>query len=263
MKKHYIVLGLFCLLAIVACSDNDPVVEVNNDNPTEELPPLPTEVMTGSRAMWVSYDPISASDSNNSSGISSALISWRLLKTDPSNVAFDIYKSVDGEAEVKLNEEPISNTTSWVDADIDVSKTNVYRVTLANQTETLCDYTFTSEMAEKFYHEIRLNLNVPDASITYSPDDIQLGDLDGDGELEIVVKREPYDGANMGVWFNGTTLLEAYKMDGTFLWQIDLGINIRSGSHYTSYILYDFDGDGLCEIAFRSSEGTSLLMERS
>ena len=258
MKKHYIILGLFCLLAIVACSDNDPVVEVNNGNQTEELPPLPTEVITGSRAMWVSYDPISASDPNNASGIASALISWRLLKTDPSNVAFDIYKSVDGETEVKLNEKPISNTTSWVDADIDVSKTNVYRVTLANQAETLCDYTFTSEMAEKFYHEIRLNMNVPDASITYSPDDIQLGDLDGDGELEIVVKREPYDGANQGGWNNGSTLLEAYKMDGTFLWQIDLGINIRSGSHYTSYILYDFDGDGLCEIAFRSSEGTKF-----
>lgn len=258
MKIHYIILGLFYLLAIVACSDNDPVVEVNNGNQTEELPPLPTEVITGSRAMWVSYDPISASDPNNASGIASALISWRLLKTDPSNVAFDIYKSVDGEMEVKLNEEPISNTTSWVDADIDVSKTNVYRVTLANQAETLCDYTFTSEMAEKFYHEIRLNMNVPDALITYSPDDIQLGDLDGDGELEIVVKREPYDGANMGVWFNGTTLLEAYKMDGTFLWRIDLGINIRSGSHYTSYILYDLDGDGLCEIAFRTSEGTKF-----
>ena len=232
---------------------------MNNGNQTEEeLPPLPTEVITGSRAMWVSYDPAPNVDANNSSGISSALISWRLLKTDPSNVAFDIYKSVDGETEVKLNEKPISNTTSWVDADIDVSKTNVYRVTLANQAETLCDYTFTSEMAEKFYHEIRLNMNVPDASITYSPDDIQLGDLDGDGELEIVVKREPYDGANMGVWFNGTTLLEAYKMDGTFLWRIDLGINIRSGSHYTSYVLYDFDGDGLCEIAFRSSEGTKF-----
>lgn len=259
MKKYYILWGLFGLLAVTACSDNDPVVEVNNGNQMEEeLPPLPTEVVTGSRAMWVSYDPISASDPNNASGIASALISWRLLKTDPSNVAFDIYKSVDGETEVKLNEEPISNTTSWVDADIDVSKTNVYRVTLANQAETLCDYTFTSEMAEKFYHEIRLNMNVPDASITYSPDDIQLGDLDGDGELEIVVKREPYDGANMGVWFNGTTLLEAYKMDGTFLWRIDLGINIRSGSHYTSYVLYDFDGDGLCEIAFRSSEGTKF-----
>ena len=101
-------------------------------------------------------------------------------------------------------------------------------------------------------------MNVPDASLTYSPDDIQVGDLDGDGELEIVLKREPYDGANQGGWRNGTTLLEAYKMDGTFLWQIDMGINIRSGSHYTSYILYDFDGDGLCEIAFRSSEGTKF-----
>ena len=95
MKKHYIILGLFCLLAIVACSDNDPVVEVNNGNQTEEeLPPLPTEVITGSRAMWVSYDPAPNVDANNSSGISSALISWRLLKTDPSNVAFDIYKSL-------------------------------------------------------------------------------------------------------------------------------------------------------------------------
>ena len=80
MKKHYIILGLFCLLAIVACSDNDPVVEVNNGNQTEEeLPPLPTEVITGSRAMWVSYDPAPNVDANNSSGISSALISWRIL----------------------------------------------------------------------------------------------------------------------------------------------------------------------------------------
>jgi len=259
MKKHYIILGLFCLLAIVACSDNDPVVEVNNGNqPEEELPPLPTEVITGSRAMWVSYDPTPNADANNSSGISSALISWRLLKTDPSNVAFDIYRSVDGGAEEKLNENPISNATSWSDADIDITKINTYRVTLANQTETLCDYTFAPEMATKFYREIVLNLNVPDASVTYSPDDIQVGDIDGDGEMEIIVKREPYDGANQGVWFNGTTLLEAYKMDGTFLWQIDMGINIRSGSHYTSYILYDFDGDGLCEIAFRSSEGTKF-----
>ena len=259
MKKYHIILGMFCLLAGTACSDDDPVVKGNNGNQTEEeLPPLPTEVITGSRAMWVSYDPTPNADANNSSGISSALISWRLLKTDPSNVAFDIYKTVDGGTEVKLNGEPISTSTSWADADMDPTKTSYYRVTLTGQTETVCDRTFTPEMATKFYHEIRLNMNVPDASLTYSPDDIQVGDLDGDGELEIVLKREPYDGANQGGWRNGTTLLEAYKMDGTFLWQIDLGINIRSGSHYTSYILYDFDGDGLCEIAFRSSEGTKF-----
>ena len=56
-------------------------------------------------------------------------------------------------------------------------------------------------------------------------------------------------------------LLEAYKLDGTFLWQIDMGINIRSGSHYTSFIVYDFDGDGKCEIAFRTSEGTKICRQ--
>ena len=102
MKKYHIILGMFCLLAGTACSDDDPVVKGNNGNQTEEeLPPLPTEVITGSRAMWVSYDPTPNADANNSSGISSALISWRLLKTDPSNVAFDIYKTVDGGTEVK------------------------------------------------------------------------------------------------------------------------------------------------------------------
>lgn len=262
MMKILYTLGLFGLLTLSACSDAEPIVDEEpdfNNNITEEpLKDLPTEVITGSRAMWVSYDPMANVDQHNATGISSALISWRLLLTDPDNIGFDIYKSEDGGEEVKLNEEPITKTTCWVDEDIDPAKVNYYRVTLANQEETLCDYTFTSEMATKFYREIVLRSDVPDVALTYAPDDIQLGELDGDGELEIVVKREPYDGANQGGWHNGTTLLEAYKMDGTFLWRIDLGLNIRSGSHYTSYILYDFDGDGLCEIAFRSSEGTKF-----
>lgn len=85
------------------------------------------------------------------------------------------------EQRLKLNGEPISTSTSWADADMDPTKTSYYRVTLTGQTETVCDRTFTPEMATKFYHEIRLNMNVPDASLTYSPDDIQVGDLDGDG----------------------------------------------------------------------------------
>lgn len=258
MKKRHIFLGALCLLLGAACSDDDPVVKTNGTGTEEPLPPLPTEVITGSRAMWVSYDPTPDASSPNTSAISSALISWRLLKTDPANVAFDLYKSEDGGTERKLNDEPIATSTCWADADINPEVTTRYRVTLANQTETLCDYTFTAERAKQFYYAIQLNQNVPDGSLTYAPDDIQLGELDGDGELEIVVKREPYDGANQGGWNNGSTLLEAYKMDGTFLWQIDMGINIRSGSHYTSYVLYDFDGDGLCEIAFRSSEGTKF-----
>lgn len=262
MKKKLLFSWIFCFLAVLSCSDAPPIEEgekpITEGEKEEEttLPPLPTDIITGDRAMWVSYDPTPHANSPNTTGISSALISWRLLKSDPANTAFDIYKSIDGGEERKLNEAPIANTSCWVDSDINPKAANHYRVTLSNQTKTLCERTFTPEMASTFYHEIALNLNVPNGALNYAPDDIQVGDLDGDGELEIVVKREPYDGANQGGWHEGTTLLEAYKLDGSFLWRIDMGINIRSGSHYTSFILYDFDGDGLCEIAFRSSEGT-------
>ena len=123
---------------------------------------------------------MSETDQHNATGISSALVSWRLLLTDPENIAFDIYKSEDGGEEVKLNEEAITKTTCWVDENINPAKTNYYRVTLAGQEETICDYTFTSEMATKFYREIILRSDVPDAALTYAPDDIQLGELDGE-----------------------------------------------------------------------------------
>lgn len=258
MKKQYILLALCCmgLAAMSSCKDDE--IDYGTSSDEETLADLPTDIVTGSRAMWVSYDPTPDTDVNATTGLSGALVSWRYLKSDPANVAFDIYKREGSGEEVKLNTDPISNSTCWQDTLIDPTVSNYYRVTLTGQDETVCDYTFTAENATTFYCSIVLNTGVPDASLSYWPDDIQVGELDGDGELEIVVKREPYDGANQGGWYEGTTLLEAYKLDGTLLWQIDMGINIRSGSHYTSYILYDFDGDGLCEIAFRSSEGTTF-----
>ncbi|EKJ89492.1 Rhamnogalacturonan endolyase YesW [Bacteroides finegoldii] len=276
MKKYYKYFWLVsCLLIVTACSD-DAVMTVREDADAEKesvnedwnLPPLDNVEIKkyADRAMWVSYDP-TPGNKGETSGISQALISWRYLVTDPDGVGFNVYKregGIDSE-EKKLNEEPIINSSCWQDATLNKEVANYYRVTMIGtdgegqptESETICEYTLTSEMANKFYREIKLTTNVPIPSINYKADDVQVGDLDGDGEMEIVVKREPYDGANQGGWRgSGTTLLEAYKMDGTFLWQIDLGINIRSGSHYTSYVLYDFDGDGRCEIAFRSSEGT-------
>ncbi|MCD8166918.1 MAG: hypothetical protein LUE93_12875 [Bacteroides sp.] len=255
MKKYYILWGILALLIVAACSDDDINTGTSESEP---LPELPTYIVTGSRAMWVSYDPTPDLDVNATTGISAALVSWRYLKSDSVNTAFDIYKRAGTGSEQKLNTEPISNSTCWADEDINPDVDNHYRVTLTGSSETICEYTFTSSQAQTFYYAIKLSTDVPDGSILYNADDIQVGDLDGDGEMEIVVKREPYDGANQGGWNDGTTLLEAYKMDGRRLWQIDMGINIRSGSHYTSYILYDFDGDGLCEIAFRSSEGTTF-----
>ncbi|WP_370859853.1 hypothetical protein [Phocaeicola plebeius] len=255
-------LGAVCLFALSACSDEETPVPQPGGSDTEELPALPSEVIKDGRAMWVSYDPTPDAVANSTTFIHGALVSWRLLQSDPSDVAFDIYKSVDGGQEVKLNGEALLNSTCFLDENIDATKANHYRVTLSGSTETVCECDFTPEMAQTYYRKITLNANpstieLPESG-SYVADDIQVGELDGDGEMEIVIKREPYDGANQGGWHSGTTLLEAYKLDGTFLWRIDLGVNIRSGSHYTSYILYDFDGDGLCEIAFRSAEGTQF-----
>ncbi len=94
-------------------------------------------------------------------------------------------------------------------------------------------------------------------SYTYAPNDTSVGDLDGDGEYEIVVKWDPSnarDTASPGL--SGRPMLDAYRLDGTRLWRIDLGRNIRAGAHYTQFIVYDLDGDGRAEVACKTADGT-------
>src|SRR5439155_16195421 len=82
----------------------------------------------------------------------------------------------------------------------------------------------------------------------HTPNDASVGDLDGDGEYEIVLKQEmrPRDNSQRGR--TGETKLEAYKLDGTFLWRVNLGKNIREGAHYTQFLAFDLDGDGKAEV---------------
>lgn len=94
-------------------------------------------------------------------------------------------------------------------------------------------------------------------SVTYSANDASVGDLDGDGELEIVLKWDPSDSKDASQ--QGTTgkvYIDAYKLDGTKLWRIDMGKNIRAGAHDTQFIVYDLDGDGCAEVAMRTADGT-------
>lgn len=201
MKTLHKLLWACCLTAsLTACKDDTDTLL-----PPDELPPLPTDIITGDRAMWVSYDPTPDADANATTGIHGALVSWRMLPTDPANTAFDLYKSVNDGTETKLNAAPIADASCWLDETIDPAQTTRYRVTLANQTETLCAYTFTPQRAKTFYYRIPVDdSRLPDPSLTYTIDDIQPTDLDGDGVMELVVKREPYDGANQGGWHNGT-----------------------------------------------------------
>ncbi|WP_179044671.1 rhamnogalacturonan lyase [Sphingobium lactosutens] len=92
---------------------------------------------------------------------------------------------------------------------------------------------------------------------SYSANDASVGDLDGDGRYEIIVKWYPSiakDNAFGG--YSGETLLDAYTLDGKRLWRIDLGPNIRSGAHYTQFMVFDLDGDGRAEVAMKTADGT-------
>lgn len=92
---------------------------------------------------------------------------------------------------------------------------------------------------------------------TYSANDASAGDLDGDGKYELIVKWDPSNAKdNSQSGYTGEVFIDAYKLDGTRLWRISLGKNIRAGAHYTQFMVYDLDGDGKAEVAMKTADGT-------
>jgi hypothetical protein len=181
-------------------------------------------------------------------------VGWRLLATDPSDIAFDVYR--DG---TKINGHPLTSSTNFLDPDGQVNSTYVIHA-LSNGQEWSTSKEFT--VLETPYLSIPLQkpkggFSKDGMSYSYSANDASVGDLDGDGEYEIVLKWDPsnsHDNAHDG--YTGEVILDAYKLDGTHLWRIDLGRNIRAGAHYTQFMVYDLDGDGRAEVACKTADGT-------
>ncbi len=95
---------------------------------------------------------------------------------------------------------------------------------------------------------------------TYSANDMSVGDLDGDGRYEYIVKWDPSNSRDVSiVGYTGPVYIDAYEADGTLLYRIDLGVNIRAGAHYTQFLVYDFDGDGRAELMFKTAPGTKVI----
>ena len=92
---------------------------------------------------------------------------------------------------------------------------------------------------------------------TYNANDASVGDVDGDGQYEIVVKWDPSNSKdNSQAGYTGNVYVDAYELDGTRLWRIDLGQNIRAGAHYTQFQVFDLDGDGKAEVSMKTADGT-------
>ena len=181
-------------------------------------------------------------------------VSWRYLTADPENQSFDIYR--DGK---KLNRKPLTDVTFFKDA-YKGTKPAVYKV-VASKGSLSGEYTLPADAPHGY---IDIPLQKPALGVEpfgkeyfYTANDASIGDMDGDGEYEIVLKWDPtdsHDNAHDG--FTGPTLFDCYKLDGTRLWRIDLGENIRSGAHYTQFLVADFDGDGCAELICRTADGT-------
>jgi rhamnogalacturonan endolyase len=192
-------------------------------------------------------------------GTSTVYVGWRQLGLDPSNVSFNVYRGA-----TKVNASPITNSTNLVDSGANLTVANTYTVRpIIGGVEqgAGAGYTLPANAATQQYLRVALQQppggTVNGSSYTYEPNDCSVGDLDGDGEYEIIVKWYPtnaQDNANDG--YTGPTILDAYKLNGTRLWRINLGLNIRSGAHYTQFQVYDLDGDGKAEVACKTADGT-------
>ncbi len=193
-------------------------------------------------------------------------VSWRLLGQDADELAFNLYRSTAGGAPVKLNAAPLTRTTDFVDTTADTTKATSYfvRPALLDFPEQAASAAFTLPANAPARPYLSVPLQVPANGTTpdglgyaYNANDASVGDLDGDGDYEIVLKWDPTNSKdNSQSGYTGNVYLDAYTLDGTRLWRIDLGRNIRAGAHYTQFMVYDLDGDGRAEIACKTADGT-------
>ncbi|MDA0712221.1 MAG: rhamnogalacturonan lyase, partial [bacterium] len=181
-------------------------------------------------------------------------IGWRMLGTDRDDVAFNLYRSSGGKTE-KLNPNPIADVTFFVDATADLKAVNTYSVAAVQSTgakEEGGRFVLESNAPRRSY--ISIPLQTPEGC---QPNDASVGDLDGDGEFEIVLHQSPRGQDNSRSGLTGAPILEAYKLNGKLLWRINLGLNIREGAHYTQFMVYDLDGDGKAEVVCKTADGTT------
>ena len=199
------------------------------------------------------------------------LVSWRLLGTESPDTEFNLYR--DGEKIATIGK---ADGTNYLDADGKVSSNYTVAAVVNGKEGAKASPTMIFDGTHKYgklnfpYKTLKLDLpaggTTPSGEeYTYSPNDMSVGDLDGDGEYELIVKWDPSNSkdnsfAKEGM-YTGSVIIDAYKIfadkeSAQRIWRIDLGKNIRAGAHYTQFMVYDLDGDGLAEVAMKTSDGT-------
>lgn len=182
-------------------------------------------------------------------------ISWRYLSSDPKGMGFNIYRNGS-----KITDNPVIASTCYYD-NYTANQPVEYKVEPVMPSAPSGYYTLPAN-APVGYLQIPLDkpangITPSGDTYTYAPNDASIGDVDGDGEYEIILKWDPsnaHDNAHDG--YTGNVLFDCYRMNGEKLWRIDLGVNIRAGAHYTQFMVFDLDGDGKAEVVMKTSDGT-------
>ncbi len=181
-------------------------------------------------------------------------VSWRLFGDDPSGVAFNLYRQEGGGAPVRLNDAPLDGPTHFQDTGVDFTDPVAYTVRPVVEGEELASCRpFELPAGAPAEPYLSVPVQTPEG---YHPNDISVGDLDGDGDYELIVHMVGRGRDNAHSGMTTEPILHAYKLDGTLLWEINLGRNIREGAHYTQFMVYDLDGNGRAEIVCKTADGT-------
>ncbi len=176
-------------------------------------------------------------------------LSWRVLGTDGNTTSFNLYR--DGEKIASFTGSQASNYT-----DTKGTASSKYSVKAMVGGKEMAADAAVSVWSNQY---LTVNLDRPNggSDYTYSPNDIAVGDVDGDGEFELILKWDPSNSKdNSQKGKTGNVIIDCYKINGKKLWRIDLGVNIRAGAHYTQMLVGDYDSDGKAEFAVKTAPGT-------
>ena len=179
-------------------------------------------------------------------------VSWRLLGTDAKGTTFDLLR--DGKTIAKG-----LSVTNFVDKEgTSSSRYSVITKLRNNVMSTSAEITPWSDLYRSIPLDRPKDSTTPDGRpYQYRPNDCSVGDVDGDGQYELFLKWDPsnaHDNSHDG--YTGDVIIDCLKLDGTKLWRINLGKNIRAGAHYTQFMVYDFDRDGHAELICKTAPGS-------
>ncbi|MBI9115103.1 rhamnogalacturonan lyase [Sanguibacter sp. YZGR15] len=182
------------------------------------------------------------------------LVQWRLLGTEAVSTGFNVYRGG-----TRITSSPVTGSTNVYDAGAPANASYTVRAVVGGSEQPASgpSLTFANGYLDVPIQKPANGTTPSGEGYSYSANDASVGDLDGDGQLEIVLKWDPSNAKdNSQSGYTGNVFLDAYELDGTRLWRIDLGRNIRAGAHYTQFQVYDYDGDGRAEVAMKTADGT-------